>query len=114
MHRTTTRSHLTEGKKQHEHLGKNLARHLTQTLQVLRWLLVRVRCDCLQLRTILGMPLLVLLLTLGSVCRASTVRCHVKCFHFVDIVVVHAALGEDILAPCTPRPIASVIGTWSK
>merc|ERR1719476_778409 len=59
-------------------------------------------------------PLLVLLLALGSICRASTICCHVKCFHLVHIVVVHAALGEDILAPCTPLPIASLIGTWSK
>merc|ERR1719464_1680528 len=101
-------------KKQHEHLSKNLARHLTQTLQVLLRLLVWVSCDSLQLRAILCMPLLVLLLTLGSVCLASSIHCHVKCFHLVHIVVVHAALGEDILAPSTPLPIASVIGTWSK
>merc|ERR1712051_390122 len=101
-------------KKRHEHLRKDLARHFTQTLQVLLWLLVWVSCDSLQLRAVLCMPLLVLLLTLGSVCLASTIRCHVKCFHLVHIVMVHAALGEDILAPSTPLPIASVIGTWSK
>merc|ERR550525_1112566 len=106
------RSRLTE--KKNEHLRENLARHLTQTLQVLLWLLVWVSCDSLQLRAIFCMPLLVLLLTFGSVCLASTILCHVKCFHLVHIVVVHAALGEDILAPGTPLPIASVIGTWSK
>merc|ERR1719210_2756876 len=91
-----------------------LTRHLTQTLHVLLWLFIWVSRDCLQLRTVLCMPLFVLLLTFGSVCRASTICCHVKCFHFVHIVVVHTALGEDILAPSTPLPIAALVGTWSK
>merc|ERR1719512_18029 len=87
--------------------------HLIQALFESSGLLQGVRRRCRQLRAIGGMPLLVLL-SLGPVRCARTIGGHIECLDLVDVVMIHAPLGEDILAPGTPLPIAAVIRARSE
>jgi len=54
------------------------------------------------------MPLLILL-SLGPVRFARAIGGHIECLDLVHVVVIHAPLGEDILAPCAKLPIATVV-----
>merc|ERR1719400_2670869 len=88
------------------HLG-----HLIQAFFVGGRLLQGVSRHCCQRRAVSGMPLLVLL-SLGPVCFASAICGHIEGLHLVDVVVIHAPLGEDILAPRAKLPIAAVVRAW--
>merc|ERR1719362_1184935 len=83
--------------------------HLSQAFFERIGLLKGVRRRCRQLRTILGIPLLIFLLSHRPVSCTRAVRGHVECLDLVDVVVIQAPLGEDVLAPCAPLPIAAVI-----
>merc|ERR1719270_2708178 len=83
--------------------------HLSQTLFECSRLLQGVSRHRCQRRTILRIPFLVLLLSCGPVRFARTIGGHVECLDLVDVVVIHAPLGEDILAPGAPLPIAAIV-----
>merc|ERR1711992_10599 len=87
--------------------------HLIQAFFVRGGLLQGVRRRCCQLRAICRMPLLVLL-SLGPVRFARAVGGHIEVLYLVDIVVIHAPLGEDILAPRTELPITAVVSAGSE
>merc|ERR1739836_249043 len=57
------------------------------------------------------MPLLVFL-SLGPVRFACAIGGHIEGLDLVDVVVIHAPLGEDILAPRAELPIAAVVRAW--
>merc|ERR1739836_300301 len=57
------------------------------------------------------MPLLVFL-SLGPVRFACAIGGHIEGLDLVDIVMIHAPLGEDILAPRAELPIAAVVRAW--
>merc|ERR1719203_1676810 len=82
--------------------------HLIQAFFEGGGLLQGVRRRCCQLRAICRMPLLILL-SLGPIRFARAIGGHIEGLYLVDIVVIHAPLGEDILAPRTELPIAVVV-----
>merc|ERR1712014_356755 len=88
--------------------SSKLSGHLCQAFSEGGRLLQGVRRHCRQLRAICGMPFLVLH-ALGPVCFACAVGGHIEGLNLVDIVVIHAPLGEDVLPPCSELPIASVV-----
>merc|ERR1719288_257249 len=89
-----------------QHLG-----HLIQAFFVFGRLLQGVSRHGCQRRAVSGMPFLVLL-SLGPVCFASAICGHIEGLYLVDVVVIHAPLGEDILAPRAKLPIATGVRTW--
>merc|ERR1719491_1041759 len=91
-----------------------LASHLAQALEVLRWFLEGMCCCRGELRTVFRMPLRIFLLRFRPVSRTSSIRRHIKGLDLVHIMMVHAPLCEDILAPCTKLPIATVVGARCK
>jgi len=56
------------------------------------------------------MPFLILL-SLGPVRFARAIGGHIECLDLVHVVVIHASLGEDILAPRAELPIAALVRT---
>merc|ERR1712241_941408 len=58
------------------------------------------------------MPFLILLHSLGPVCFTRAVGGHIEGLYLVDVVVIHAPLGEDIFAPRAKLPVAAVIRAW--
>merc|ERR1712012_1445054 len=90
-------------------LASKLSGHLCQAFFEGSRLLQGVRRHCCQLRTICGMPFLVLH-SLRPVCFACAVGGHIEGLNLVDVVVIHAPLGEDILTPSAELPVASVVG----
>merc|ERR1712038_1793840 len=75
--------------------------HLIQAFFVGGGLLQGVRSHCCQRRAISGMPFLIILHSLGPVCFARSIGGHIEGLDLVDVVVIHAPLGEDVLAPRT-------------
>merc|ERR1719220_3375506 len=63
---------------------------------------------CCQRRAISGMPFLILH-SLGPVCFTRAIDGHIEGLDLVDVVVVHAPLGEDVLAPRAILPVAAVV-----
>merc|ERR1711972_894477 len=80
--------------------------HLIQTLLEFRRLLQGVRRSCCQRRALSGMPLLIFLHSLGPVCFTRAVGGQIEGLDLVDVVVIHAPLGEDVLAPRAVLPVA--------
>merc|ERR1711992_5432 len=91
-----------------KHLSKPLG-HLIQALLEFRGLLQGVCRRRCQRRAISGMPLLVLLHSLGSVCFTRAIGGHIEGLDLVDVVVIHAPLGEDVLAPRAVLPVAAIV-----
>merc|ERR1712051_294992 len=91
-------------------LGTCLGGHRAQALLVLCRLLKGVCSNRLDLRATCGMPLGICLLALGPVGFACAVCGNIEGLNLVHIVVVHAPLGEDVLAPWAKIPIAAVVG----
>merc|ERR1719512_177912 len=83
--------------------------HLSQAFFERCGLLQGVCRHCCQLRAVFRIPLLILLLSLGPVRCARAIRGHIEGLDLVDVVVIHAPLGEYVLAPRAEFPIASVV-----
>merc|ERR1712051_802177 len=81
-----------------------------QALLKLCGLLKGVCSNRLDLRAICGMPVGIGLLALGPVGFACAVCGNIKGLNLVHIVVVHAPLSKDVLAPWAELPIAAVVG----
>merc|ERR1712051_975272 len=81
-----------------------------QALLKLCGLLKGVCSNRLYLRAICGMPFLIFLLAFGPVGFACAVCGNIEGLNLVHIVVVHAPLGKDVLAPWAKLPIAAVVG----
>merc|ERR1719362_565922 len=85
--------------------------HLIQAFLERGGLLQGVRSRCCELRAVFGNPLLILL-SLRPIRFACAIGGHIEGLDLVDVVVIHAPLGEDILAPCAKLPIAAVARAW--
>merc|ERR1712218_496464 len=82
--------------------------HLIQALLEFRGLLQGVRRSCRQRRALSGMPFLIFH-SLGPVCFTRAVGGHIEGLDLVDVVVIHAPLGKDVLAPRAVLPVAAVV-----
>merc|ERR1712051_98680 len=91
-------------------LGTCLGGHRAQALLVFCGLLKGVCSNRLYLRAICGMPVGICLLALGPVGFACAVCGNIEGLNLVHIVVVHAPLSKDVLAPWAELPIAAVVG----